>query len=329
MSSAPASLARARRRQGFLALVFVQVFFGLFSVFVKLAEDAGRGFTPRALVSWRIAFAALALGTLAAAREGRRALPRAADVPRLFACALLGVVFNQLLAIEGIVRSSVIDGGLLMVLIPVFTYALAVLVGQELLRWRRALGIALAFAGASLLVLAGERTATAGPERLLGNLLIVLNCLSYASFLVVVRPLLARYSSLTVIAWVFLLAAPTLPFLLTGQPLLPRAGTPSVWGAFAYLLVFSTLLAYLLNTYALARVSASTTAVFIALQPLVAGLGAWVVFHEPPGPVALAAAALLLAGIWLVTRTPALRSRAAADEARSADEIASASRGEV
>lgn len=310
---------RLRRRQGTIALVGVQVLFGLFAVFVKLAGDGGRGFTPRAMVSWRIAFAALVLGALAFAREGRRAWPRAADLPRLAACALCGIVCNQLLAIEGVVRTSVVDAALLMVLIPVFTYALAVLARQERFLWGRALGIALALAGAVLLALAGGAPRAAAPERALGNALIVLNCLSYAAYLVMARPLLARYAPTTVIAWVFLLSAAAVPLVARGQPLVPRVPA-ATWGALAYLLVGATVLAYLVNTYALARVSASTTAVFITLQPLVAGLGGWIAFRERPGLAALAAGALLFAGIRLVTRTPSLRRRDAPSVAPAAQE---------
>lgn len=301
---------RQRHRQGYLALILVQVFFGLFPVFIKLASDGGRGFTPRALAAWRIAVAALVLGGLALRRDGRRTLPRRADLPRLFACGLLGIVFNQVLALEGIVRTNVVDAGLLMTLIPVFTYALAVLVGQELLRGRRAGGIALALAGAVLLALPsgeGAPTASGGPSgaRVTGNLLIMANCASYAGYLVLARPLLARYSALTVIAWVFVLALPTLPIVAWGVPLLPLEGSRGVWLALAYVLVFPTVLAYLLNTWALARVSASTTAVFIYLQPFIAGLGAWLAFGEGLRSAAALAALLLFGGIWLVTITPA------------------------
>lgn len=306
-----------RRRQGYLALVLVQVFFGLFPVFIKLASDGGRGFTPRALAAWRIAVAALVLGGLALRRDGRRGVPRRADLPRLFACGLFGIVLNQVLALEGIVRTNVVDAGLLMTLIPVFTYALAVLVGQELLRGRRASGIALALLGAVLLALpAGSGTAGAAgasSARVTGNLLIMANCASYAAYLVLARPLLARYSALTVIAWVFLMALPTLPVVAWGVPLLPLEGSRSVWLALSYVLVFPTVLAYLLNTWALARVSASTTAVFIYLQPFIAGLGAWLAFGEGLRTESALAALLLFAGIWLVTITPALAVPAAGE----------------
>ena len=284
-----------------MALLFVQLFFGLFPVFIKLADSEHQGFQPRAMASWRMVFAAIVLGALVFQREGRRALPALVDVPRLFCCALFGIVLNQVLALEGMVRTTVVDAGLLMTLIPVFTYMLAVLARQERLLGRRALGIAVALGGAMLLVSPAGASSGESSNRLLGNGMIIANCLSYAGYLVLARPLLARYSALAVIAWIFLFSTVSVPVLMIGQPVMPEENLPRVWGSMAYILIFPTVLAYLLNTYALARVSASTTAVFIYLQPFFASLGAWVAFRERLSPAALMAALLLFAGIWLVT----------------------------
>ena len=296
-----------------MALLFVQLFFGLFPVFIKLADSEHQGFQPRAMASWRMVFAALVLGVLVFAREGRRAVPALRDVPLFVTCALFGIVLNQVLALEGMVRTTVVDAGLLMTLIPVFTYLLAVLARQEVLRGRRALGIAVALGGALLLVSPAGASSGASSSRLSGNLMIIANCLSYAGYLVLARPLLARYSALCVIAWIFLCSLVSVPFLMVGQPVLPEENLPRVWGSMAYILLFPTVLAYLLNTYALARVSASTTAVFIYLQPFFASIGAWVVFRERLSPLALVAASLLFAGIWLVTTSRSVvRSEATA-----------------
>ncbi len=105
-----------------------------------------------------------------------------------------------------------------------------------------------------------------------GNLLMVLNGLSYAVFLVISKQLVSRYPSLVVIAWVYILALPYLPYFVRGEKLLADAGQSTAWWSLAYIIVFPTVLAYLLNMFALARVRATTTAVYIYCQPLVAGV---------------------------------------------------------
>jgi len=291
--------------EGLLALVVVQFCFGLFPVLVKLAQDGGSGFSTSALASWRITVGALVLGAFALARHGRECLPRRQDLGRLFLCALLGIVANQLLALEGAARTSAAQAGILFTLIPVFTYAVAAVAKQEALTRRRSLGIAVALAGAVLLILGRGGDPGYAPDPLGGSLMLIANCFAYAVYLVLARKLLDHLPTLVVIAWVFVLSLWAPPFVLAlgdDAALWPETASRDAWIGFAGLLLFSTVLAYLLNTYALARVSASTTAVFIYLQPLVSVGAAVLVLGERPGPSAAVAAALLFAGIWLVVR---------------------------
>jgi drug/metabolite transporter (DMT)-like permease len=68
------------------------------------------------------------------------------------------------------------------------------------------------------------------------------------------------------------------------------------------------VLAYVLNVFALARVPASTTAIYIYAQPLITGLASWAVFGETPTRPMWLAAPALFAGIWLVSRRPVPRA---------------------
>jgi drug/metabolite transporter (DMT)-like permease len=296
-----------RRAEGLVALLAVQRCFGLAPLFAKWALVPLGSFEPRALAAWRIVFGAVALGALAAWKHPRALVPARADLPRLAACALLGIVLNMWLFLEGVERTGALHAGLIVVTIPVFTYALACLAGIERARPRRVLGIALALAGALVLVLerapvlAGAVADSGGSAT--GNLLIVTNCLAYSGYLVVVRALLLRHPTFVVMAWIFWLSLPSVPFLLAGGAW-PDAVAPRTLLAFGYMLVFATFASYVLNAFALARVSASTVAIFIFLQPLVAGAaGVGLLGERITAPVAGAALALL-AGIALVAFGP-------------------------
>ncbi|HED65452.1 MAG TPA: DMT family transporter [Planctomycetes bacterium] len=298
-------LEERRRLHGLVALVFVQFAFGLFPVLVKLARAGGEGFETRGLASWRILVGAVVLGGVAFARHGRSVFLGRGDLVRLALCAALGVVANQVLALEGVARTSATQAGILFTLIPVFTFAVAVFLRQERPSARRAAGIGLALLGAILLVLGHGTEGADAPDPVGGALLIVANSLAYAFYLVLARDLLARIPSLVVIAWVFVLSLWAPPLMLSlgdGASLLPRVGTREAWLGLAGLLLFPTVFAYLVNTFALARVPASVTAVFIYLQPLVSVGTAALVLGERPGPRDLGAGLLLFAGIALVAR---------------------------
>lgn len=290
--------AAKRRAEGVLALLGVQLCFGLSPLFAKWTLVSPGGFTPRVLVGWRILFGAFCLGGLAAWRYGRAVVPPRAELGRLVQCALLGIVLNMWLYMEGVRRTSALHTGLLVVQIPVITYAVACLARVERARAVRVLGIAVALLGAGLIVF--ERSAGPGGGSRLGNALILANSTSYAVYLVLARGLLQRFPTLVVVSWIFWCSLPAVPLLFLGGPVWPVGAEPRALYSFAYTLVFATFLAYLLNAFALKRVAASTVAVFIFLQPLVAGAAGVLVLEERLTLPVVVAGVLLLVGITLV-----------------------------
>jgi len=140
----------------------------------------------------------------------------------------------------------------------------------------------------------------------------VLNTFSYSLYLVFSRPLLARYPPLVLIAWVFVLALPFVPLLARGEPIAPEASARA-WWALAFILVFPTSLAYLLNAWALAHLRASTTAMYIYVQPLITGVASRILLGERPTGGTFLAGACIFLGIWLVARRRRAPAPAAAE----------------
>jgi drug/metabolite transporter (DMT)-like permease len=301
--------ARARR-SAYLALFGVQVSFGLFPVFSKLAFARG-GFSPAAVGAWRMGVGAAVLGVLAWCIHGRRFPAAARDVLPLLVASVLGVTANMLLYLEGLARSSANEATLVMCLIPVFTFGIAAAVGQERLRAGRALGILVALLGASALFWAQDRAVAR--EHLAGNLLMAANALCYAAYFVWTRPLVARHPPLVVIAWVFLLAVPAAAWIALHEDLAPATASAAAWWSLAFVLAFPTVLAYLLNVYALARVPASTAAVFIYLQPVLTVLASAALLGERPTRGVIVGGLLVSLGIWLVARPQRARAEGAFD----------------
>lgn len=292
---------------GHAALLVVQVCFGLFPLFGKIANE---GFSPYAIWGWRIVFGSLSLLAIAAlAHRGKIAIALR-DVPLLIVCALTGVAINQLLFLEGLQHARSGDAGLVMCTIPVFTLLIATSVRQEKLTWRKALGIAVAFSGTAWLLT--TRGQTDGPLQVRGIVLMILNAFSYSVFLVISRPLARRYPPLVLIAWVFTLSLWTVPIFAWNADFAPADASTRAWTSLVYILLFPTTLAYLLNLFALSRVTATTTTIYIYLQPLIAGVAGVFVLGEVLGRETLVSAAAILGGLWLaVGRLPARRRKRA------------------
>lgn len=282
------------------ALVTAQLGFALFPIFGKLALSS---IPPLVLAALRVVSAAILLEALRRFVTREEIAP--ADRRRVFLFALLGVSFNQVLFILGLSLTTAINTTILTAMIPVFTLVAAVFLGRERITLAAGAALLLALGGALLLLNAQNFDARSGYFR--GNLLLLLNGISYSLYLVLSRPVLERYRVATFTAAVFRYGA--LPILLVSAPSLmeftPRAVTPLSWGSLAAVVLFCTVLPYLLNSWALARTKASQVAFYIFLQPVLsAALAVAILGEELTGKTVLAAL-LILAGLAVSS----LRSR--------------------
>ena len=283
----------------YLALVFIQLCFASLSIAGRLAFDPQNPVPPNAVVLARLV-GGLIVFALLARRKGRFRLDRE-DGLLLAACALFGVVLNQALFINGLARTTAISANLISATIPAFAAIFAVVLGRERFQWTRAIGIAVAMAG--VFVLFDLRELSLAGSHLLGDLLCLVNCASYAMFLVLVRPLSAKYPPMHLVAMLFGVAL--VLFAPVGVPawwdLAPRLRARELY-LLAFIVAFPTVAAYSLTQWTLRRAEASLVATFIYLQPVFATLLAVLILGEALRPRAAVAAALIFLGVWVSTR---------------------------
>jgi drug/metabolite transporter (DMT)-like permease len=238
------------------------------------------------------------------------------DLPELAAYALFGVILNQLLFIRGLQLSNATNAVVLTSTIPVFTVGVALVLKREVATVAKLFGLGVACVGA--LVIVGAGRFEGGSARLIGNALIVINSLSFSIYLVISRRLLARYSSMTVVAWTFFFGALGVwPFggaqlYATAPHLDARA-----WAAIAYIILFPTIGTYAGNMFALARAPSSVVAIYIYVQPVVGATLAAIVRGERPTLWTLSGGALIALGISLVNREAKRAREAAAERLRA------------
>ena len=277
-----------------LTLLVVQAVFAGFAVVGKAVLEV---MPPLVLAAFRVVGATPLLLWLAWRRD--RVLPAARDLPTLALLGLLGVTANQVLFVFGLERTTATNAAILMTSIPLFAVALGGVLGFERPRRRQIGGIALAVAGA--LALLDPRQMGGTPGSTTGNLLILANCLSYALFLVLQRPLLQRLPWRTVIAWAFLFGGAAVVPLAAPQVAAYGFGhvTPAVWAGVAYVVLLATVLGYALNTWAVRRSSPSLVAAFTTVQPLLAAGLAWAFLGERFGWLEVAGFACIAGGLAL------------------------------
>ncbi len=280
-----------------LSLVVVQLLFASLAI-------AGRFVLPHfpagALVTARVLGATLVLLVLNALVGGRWVRDRG-DLLRLALLGMLGIAANQTLFLYGLKHTTAVNATILVTTVPVFTVLGSVLTGQEPASLLKFAGIALAGIGAVYLI--GPDRISLAPDVALGNALIVLGMVCYAAYFLYSKPILRRYGSITVSFYVMFFASfGVLPFGIVAiqDTHLPEV-TQTVWLWVAYIVVFPTIVTYLLNLWALQRVSSNLVAVYIYLQPLFAAAVAPMVLREEHVTARAALAGLaIFSGLALV-----------------------------
>jgi drug/metabolite transporter (DMT)-like permease len=226
------------------------------------------------------------------------------DWPLFIGCAVFGVAINQLLFFKGLSLTSPINSGLIMVTNPIFVLIGSAMVAREKITLLKVLGILCGLSGAVLLILYGQRFSSSASDTL-GDICILFNSLSYAVYLVMVRPLMQRYHPVTIMQVVFLIGSLlVLPFGLEEfNEIRWQTFGLSTWLATAFVVIGTTFLAYLFNTLALRELSANMVSVYIYLQPLLAAGFAMLLGKDTPNVLHLISAALIFNGIWLTMRS--------------------------
>ena len=224
------------------------------------------------------------------------------DYIRLMACALFGIAINQLIFFKGLSMTASISASIIMTSNPIIVLVASWLILKEPVTKLKVAGIILGSTGAVMLILRNEVQWEAGS--FLGDLFILINAASYGIYLVLVKPLMARYRAITIVKWVFLFGLIIIIPFGTGELLavnwydMPMEG----WASILYIILFTTVLAYLLNVWALQFITPTIVSYYIYLQPLFATLIAFVFLNESPGANVIIYTLMIFSGVYLVSK---------------------------
>lgn len=282
-----------------IALLSVQIFFGSATVLGKYALQT---FSSTAIVGFRVGGAGLAFLLLQRWRGGSLRLEKKSHYLYFAVFACFGVIFNQLFYFKGLSLTTATNTSLLAVMIPVFAFVVSVLIGNDNLSRRKVLGIILAACGVIYLINPAKASFSSATTQ--GDILVILNSLSYAVYVAISKKLISFYGALKSIAWLFLFASIViLPLgLFSLQAVNLGEVSRSAWLTIAAIIVFPTILAYFWNAWALARVEPSVVAVYIYLQPIIGTFLAVFLLGEQWNPRIFLAMILIFAGVYLVIR---------------------------
>ena len=257
---------------------------------------------PFGLIVIRVVSAALFFGIFSRLVVKEKIVGRA-DNLRSIACGVTGIAINQLCFFAGLNLTVPINAALLMVISPVAVLLFSAILLRERVSFRKVSGIVLACFGALLLINTSRGESTTG--NIFGDLLIIMNAISFGLYLVLVKPLMQKYKAITIVSRIFAVGAVIVVPFGWQQLLTPNYSSfpASIWLAIAFMVVAVTILAYLLNTWALRYANPSLVGAYIYLQPVLAIIIATGFGKDEFTIQKSLYAFLIFAGVYLVSRT--------------------------
>jgi drug/metabolite transporter (DMT)-like permease len=256
---------------------------------------------PKAIIFIRVIITVMVFWALHFFMPSEKVEPR--DKFKMALCAFFGVAINQILFFEGLNLSTPINASIIITVIPVLIIIFAHFILKEKITGVKLAGIILGATGALLVILsagAGQFDA----NNMLGNAMIFINAISWALYLVLIKPLMEKYDSFTVMKWIFFFGLIIVtPFTFQSFSNTSFTTFPfTIWLSVAFVVFGATIIAYYLNNYSLKKVSPSVNGMYIYLQPLIAALLAILLGKDRLSVSDVISAVLIMAGVYMVTR---------------------------
>lgn len=290
---------------GHLCMLGANTAFGLLSPMAKIVMIGGI-VTPFIVTELRITGAML-LFWAASLLIKHEHVPHQ-DLFRLFFASLFAIVFNQGVFILGVGLTTPGDASILTTSMPMWAMVLSAVILKDPITGKKVLGIAAGAGGALMLILSSESMQQADPNvhgSIAGDLLVTLAQLSFAFYVVRFRDLIARYSLITVMKWMFTFAfIVTIPFtsLRIAHTAWADLTAAEIW-SLLFIVVAATFLSYLGLVVGQRHLRPTVVGMYNYVQPVVACLVAVFLGLDHFSLFKGAAVVLIFCGVYLVTHS--------------------------
>jgi len=184
---------------------------------------------------------------------------------------------------------------------PIVVTIFTLIVLKERFSILKVIGLALGIGGALTLLLSNGKSFQINNETAFGDMLTLINACSWALFIVLAKPYMPLYKTVTVMKWIFLFGLFLVtPFAISDLQKVDFAiFTSQAWFALFFVVVGTTFLAYLLNTFALKTLSPSTVSAYIYLQPFLAIIFALLMKKDEISFFKFLSGSLIITGVYL------------------------------
>jgi len=304
--------------KGHIAMFVACVIWGLNSPIAKSVLDSGY-ITPMALTTFRMIGAAIAFWIVSLFTKQEHVTHE--DLLQLFFAGLFGLVLNQGSFVIGLSMTSPIDASIVTTMAPIITMIVAAIYLKEPITGKKIMGVFVGALGALLLIMGSYQLASGSSKEsgILGDLLCLSGQLSFAIYLTVFKNLIMRYSTITLMKWMFMYASICcIPFSFYDIASIPFAtvGWDVYWGIL-FVVLAATFLSYLLVVIGQKELRPTLVSMYNYIQPIVASFVAVAMGLDSFGWTKSAAIVLVFLGVYIVTQS---KSKAQLDALKALQE---------
>jgi drug/metabolite transporter (DMT)-like permease len=282
-----------------IALLVANIIYGInYSVAKAVMPDHIK---PLALVSLRSLIAAILFWFTSLFLPKEKVTRK--DLLYLFGCSFFGVVINQILFLAGLNLTSPINSSILISTNPIFAFVFAAVILKEKISFIKGSGLALGLIGVLILILQNG-TPDVGSSTFIGDVITLINTISWAFYTVIIKRMLEKYHPVTVMKWTFLFGMLTTVPAGYGQwSTMDWTGMPvkAILGL-GFVVVFATYLGYLLISFGLRRLSPTIVSTYTYTQPIIAAYLASIMGQDHIDLVMILSSVLIFAGVFVVSR---------------------------
>ena len=228
------------------------------------------------------------------------------DYLKIFAAAFLGYFMTQLSFLMAIPDVTPMHCSIISSMSPIYTMFIAAIVLKEPLSYQKAGGVFLSLCGIVFLILNNSNGGSGVTEsKLSGILLMFVNSLSFSLYLGIFKPVIAKYSVVTFMKWIFLFSA-LMSLPLSFREVFSLSWTqipPAQMWELGYLIVFATFFAYFLIPYGQKRIRPTLVSMYSYIQPIIATVISIIIGMDILTWQKLLAAAMVFGGVIIVSRS--------------------------
>jgi drug/metabolite transporter (DMT)-like permease len=224
------------------------------------------------------------------------------DIVTFIVLALTGVTFQYAIQVSAQNFTSATSASLLINTSVFFIMILGAVFLKEKMTWYRIMGAVIGFVGVALLVTKGSLSLEMN-DNALGDLMIIICALLWSIYTIYGKRVSEKYHPIVILNYVFILGAIGLAPFYFLTPHMPIQDVPlTAIAAILFLVVFCSIIAYLIYNIALEKMDTSKIAVYIYFVPLSTIILAALILHETLTMASAAGGLLVLVGMYLAEK---------------------------